>query len=372
MKKLNEKDIFKILNESNQDSISETIQIDDTEKKLFKNYYRNLTVGIDNSTIESQLTSNNTYPWVNTLLFHKNLNLAIDYLNDYEVLKEKELSLLSYLMTDNYIKSSLKEDIQAHDYHNSLVENDNIEDTVKTLNYRKIKKIFDLIEYTKASKRGGKLLYGIDNIYNHELKGIHRIREDLRNLLYTVKKIEKNRQETVLSVGARGTKDSNGEYIVKNLESLTSRVVLEKLTSVSLIFDMKRHSFFERIDNNQIINIGIEVIDDYACKLQEITNPPHENQLKLYSQRYWGITLEDNSNGLKISNVIDDRHNVNKTFYNNITGGKNQKIIWANNETLINVNANRKWEVKINSSTIPDSSAVFDIILHFHISFINS
>lgn len=368
MKNLNEEEIFKILNESNLKEIT-TFLKDEESQKLFSNYYSNLKNTIEIDTYETNLTSKKIVPWINPLLFHKNLNTAIDCLESYENLLAKELSLISYLVTNNFYSSNLKNingDIKTH---NELLKIDNIEKIIKTLNYRKVKKVFDLIEYTKASKLGGNLLFGINNIYNNDLIGIHRIREDLRSLLIESKVLGTKTQETIIPISAKFTKDVNNAFVVKELEIIkyekfTKRADLKStINSKSIIFDMTNHSILEKIGNSQLLRIGIEVIDDYACRT--------EDELKDWGKSYWNFELEDGENGFKLSNKLGDNRQIENTLFNNVQGSKQGKVIWSNNDSLTNINCNRKWKLNLLGNTLTDIHNIKDILLHFHISYIN-
>lgn len=370
MKYLSETEIFNIIQESNDNEISKSIEIDDSTKQLFFNYYSNLKKSFTVNSYESILTTNKIVPWINPMLFHKNLNLAIDALMGFEKLEEKELGLTSYMLANNFYESSIENDDGNIDKHKKLLKNDNVEEILRVINYRKIKKIFDLLEYSKASKLGGKIIYGIENIYNSDLKLTHRIREDLRNLLLESKRLELKRQEVIIPVSAKYTKDDDDNFIVKDLETvkyedyIARKYLLSSISSEYLIFNLTNHPILKRLDNSQLLRVGVEVIDDFACK----RNLPISEK---WGKSYWNFELEDHGNGFNLSETIDDKHNIKKTIFTNVPGGKDEKIVWSNNESLININCNREWKINLLGNCLTGHHNIKDIILHFHISYIN-
>lgn len=363
---LTEDKIFEILQNSSISSIHNSDSLDKNQIKLFNNYYSSLSKEVSYDIFEIALTDKKIQEWINVLYFQKNLDMAIEALDSYDDLESRELELLSYDTDNCFYDSIFKVDADFKKKRDNLIKNSKLEDIRSTLNYRKTKKLFDVIDYSKAVKIGGEILFDIKKSdYESDEKYVSKIREELREIL-RIYQIKLGKQQTAtISTSLNFTKDKNGQWISSmSKEDATRGKLNTQITDNYFEFDISTLDILTRIPKHRLLKVGIEVVDNIGISAEA-------TRLSEYTP-YWNFDLSDKNNGVEIS--INNTHQIKDTLFTGVQGGRDSRIIWSNNESLINVNFDRKWGITILGCNIDnpkiqkkDRFQVLDIVLHFHV-----
>lgn len=334
-----------------------------------------LTIHTELNSYEVELTGQKLANWIQPLHFEKNLNSAIDSLEAVEkLIKEiKELVLISISL--NSIENDIENKPNRYRIHKELVKNLELVKSLKNLEFKLSKKIIDLIEYTKASKIGAKVLFGLDEEqfeYSGGLPGLSKIRESLRKLLLKYRTIRKSDQELVVPISLKKAKNKSKNWLIdKWTDESNQRENKDGLKQGTIEFDLSLYSDIETLKYQRIRKVGIQVVDYNALLLQKASDTEKRNP-----QDYWNITLSDMDNGVKLGESALSRYvPLKPILFKCIQSGiQNNNIEWSSSNSLLNFNANRKWKLEINEESHIGTKRenIRDIIIHFHLSAIRS
>ncbi|MCG8342039.1 MAG: hypothetical protein MI684_04290 [Chlorobiales bacterium] len=332
---------------------------------------------IETSSYETVVTGKNLPKWIQPLQFEKNLNAALDAVDACDALMVEIRNYRLAKVQHNFISGMLR---SLDDDQSALKEHLRIlSDEISNLEYfdnlatRLGNRLIELVEYTKAVKLGGRILFGFDESsmeYSGGFKGVAKIRESLRNILFEYRKIASLDQEVVVPISLKQAKNSAGNYLVKSWsDNPTERSRNVDLTKRELEIDLSLYSDISNLSFQRIRRIGVQVID----KESGMVPKPDEATVSTLHPNFWSITVQDDSDGVRLgSSATADKFKFKPVVLKNVAGSRSSLAIsWSKLNSLTNVNANRRWKVKIGDTSNIEKSAsdIHDIVLHFHLAY---
>jgi len=349
------------------------------------NHPSRLTVPLDLTCFETEITGKKLAPWIQPLNFEKNLNSAIDALEIVDRLLNEQRQTQLIKIQQNFIKGMLS-NLPDHTYidnHNDLSQYIDTEDFSKDLALRFSQKMIDLIEYTKAAKLGAELLFGIkptDLEFHGGWVGISKIRESLRKLLEIYRQLIANEQEEIIPISLKKVKNDSDIYLVKEWhddgKQNKERGPRVGLCYDTLKFDLTQASALNKLKNQRIRRLGIQIIDATSLMISVVQfKKGEEKRLKFYEDynhpNFWSITLSDESSGFPLGKNAFDKFLIEPIKFSDVAGSRNtSSVSWSRYDALINFNPNRLWKMTIQSESHRGvkTSDIRDIILHIHIA----
>lgn len=335
--------------------------------------------------VEAGLTGAGLPRWIKPLAFESNLNKALDALTALEALLTENRNRKLFKIQDNFTSAMLKslDDPDALQSHIKMSKSFQGDGYKENLELRIVKKFVDLVEYTKAAKLGAYVLFNIDYIdmeASPSLSGLSVIREGLRSLLITYRRISNKDREIIIPISLKNAK-SNDQYIVPFCETNDegARPIELGLEKDQLEINLKDYSPISELKFARIVRIGIRAIDVYSGQSTEVGpsrddkldgNFRHDNYATAH-QHFWNMTLADTSGGVRYnSEPSPPKYTFEPIPFDNVPGSRKlNEISWSKDGAILNVNPDRKWLLKIGNTSLHNSpkKSILDIILHFHL-----
>ena len=335
-----------------------------------------LSTNVDARGIEADMTGTNIPAWVQPLHFEKNLNAALDALDALEGMVAEYHALILAEIQKNHILSEFKLNPQYSNDERYLLQHIELS---KLVDFEKLKnthllrvsqKTVDVVEYAKAAKAGCRILFlhEVDEVPDEDADNIlFSIRKPLRELVEWYRLEVKNEQQSIIPIGLKAAKNLDDTYLIHTWQRGQDRGTSRYLESDVLDIDLTNYGF---PDSNRIVRVGASVLDWQSRLLQE------PNTL-MEHPRSWSLEISDNSGGKKLGRNLEDPegpvHDVRRSILSHVSGSRTlTNISWVNNESIKNVNADRKWQLKVNSAhdgSPADSGSIYDITLFFHIAY---
>lgn len=350
--------------------------------KIIREHTNKLKLKTDVEGFEADLTGKQIADWIKPLHFENNLNSAIRALNQLEKLINERDSHLLALAQFNHLDSyfSKEDNGLQKDLHktlkNVLKQGFSSNEYFENITIRILHKIYDLIEYTKAVKLGGKLLFGYEYKtpeYDGFLDSINRIRESLRYMLQEYYKTANTDQETIIPISLKQALNSSKNRLVDKwgdtkdpIDNAQQRATVSPLTMKELKFDLRQYPDISKLNFQRIRRIGINIIDN---RIQTANVSSNENSLHPH---LWSAELIDESGGYRLGESSNAKSLLlNSIQFDNIHPNTQNSITWCQYDALMNFNAARKWKliIKEKSHDQMDYSSIRDIYVYFHLAF---
>ncbi len=355
------------------ESIKEQNNVPNDLKQYISSFCDKLTIEAETQGSESEITGTRIANWIEPLHFEINLNEALDALEGLDVLMKEIRNHKLIYTRNNYFTHMFKQNAPDSDefkLHKKLVEKLELDSIYDNLWNRWGIKYLDLNEYTKAAKLGAKLLFNIENSQieyrGSDLEIVNQIRESLRSLLLEYEQILKKNQEIIVPVSLKFSINKNNNSLVEKwTDTAGERDPKDGLKQTVLKFDLNDFSEICDLKYQRIRNIGVQILDHQSLysMLGDNEDTRHPN--------FWNMRLEDKGEGFPLGNRISsDSYRLSPILFYNTSA---KEITWSRNNTIINLNANRKWELTIipNSHNNAPLDTVRDIVIHFELAIIN-
>ncbi|MEQ9404798.1 MAG: hypothetical protein RIM99_14495 [Cyclobacteriaceae bacterium] len=377
MKLLDEREICGLIKalQSNREAI---VGIPDSLINYVNSALSKLTQVAGYNGFEMELTGPNLAEWIRPLHFEDNLQDAINALEAVERAKKEVLELGLIKLHINQMEAMLEANeltgTAYHDQYKEILGGLEIEQFEENINIRYTKKIIDLVEFSKAAKLGAKLLFGIteESIDADSSRGeINRIRESLRNLLEAFREIEKKDQEVIIPISLKQAKSKAGPFLVSEWhgDPGDDRTLNSGLNRKLLEFDLTDYEELNQLSNQRIKRIGIRVVDLFTVEI-----PRGAGESILFHPALWNVEIQDDNNGYALGESSLESYKINPIHFKNIHGNADPNgIVWSRYDSIVNINANRRWKLQVNSTSHNGrpSTDVRDIVLYFHLATLN-
>lgn len=344
-------------------------------KKEIESYQKNRTMQIDLDGHEAEITGRNLVDWINPLHIERNLSNAIDALEDVERLHKEERDIIvmktQLHLTRRLIDKSGAGSNEEVTKHDALANDLKLEGLALNISVRKTKRLLDLYEYSKAVKLGAKVLHGVEindiDEPGQQIQGVTKIRTSLRAVIEAYRKISMNENEMVIPISLKHSKNDAENWLVPWNEPRHDQ---SSLAQESIEFDLSLFPKIQELQYQRILRVGFQVLDKTSYRT--IAGGPGNTVGISQFPNFWDITFSDKSDGYKLgASASASKHVIKPLKLYDVLGGNSpsSNIIWATNSSIINVNANRRWELKIKKSHVNTPiSDIYDIIVYFHIA----
>jgi|GEM_PF-4455061 len=339
-----------------------------------------------NEVWESQLTGTDIPRWILPLQFEKNLNSALDSLNALDGLLKEYREILFKEIQNNFVAGMLS-DRPDEEYllkHKQLSEGLNVEASKHSLERRLAHCLIDLIEYSKASKIGAKVLFNISLSeiekfpHDEKPKGLSFIRETLRRLLISFRKINNKEHTTTVSLSLKRSKTKNDKWLCSEWAN-DDRNWKTGLKEHVLQFDLSQSSQFDDLASPRIRRIGLQIIDSWSGR-KRFNEGANRFNFHIHYPQSWSLVLQDEADGILLGEEADSaKHLIDDTTFKSVVGTREPNVIsWSNQGSILNISPIRKWSLEVskmsslNVPTIPKKSddpyELLDIYVHFDLS----
>jgi len=353
-------------------------------RSLLDKHKSQLGINADLEGYESTITGVNLPRWIQPLHFERNLNLALDALKNCEHLIGEMRSLDLALINENYIRSQLQSGGDGNiASHNEIVKRLNLEDYRENIALRFSKQYIDLIEFSKAARLGGQVLFNFDYTgfeVSTDLKGLSRIREFLNQLLDEYRIVQKDETETVIPISLKYAKNNANNLLCDKWEKDgrpngdNDPKTTTGLDHSDIRLNLKNYTPLAELDTPRIRRVGFTVLDKNGGISGLSDGKTSFDQFR----QLWDIQVSDESNGIRLGqSATSPKMQLQKMVCRNVEGTRDLKnVAWVQNKDILNVDPRRslKVSVKEKSHNFLNSRAleIYDIIMYLHVAHFNA